>query len=528
MLEQAATGRGWRSLAQPSRIGWPACAALAAMLLVIYRQPISVLIGIWLDSPEYNYGPAVPIIAALMIWRDSQRKTAPGSTGWPGVAVVLCGLLLRLIGRFTDLPVASQFGLVLALIGLVVAAVGYRRALTLWPGLVFLLFALPLSDAAQFDLTWRLQLVSSDGGVAVLRAFGIPVLQEGNVIDLGAIQLQVAEACSGLRYLFPLATFGFICAYLFVASPLVRILTFLSSLPITIVMNSVRIGVTGILVDRYGIEAAEGFFHYFEGWVVFCLCIAILTLEMKFFCLIDGRGRSLLRRLDLDPPSWRFGAVKPQRGPLAVITVLGIATLAAGPWIQHRLDEVARTAAEQPRASFAVFPRSISGWSGFDAPIDRQSLQVLKPTDYLSLNFQRGTSEVVNTWIAYYATGSGLHSPLLCIPGGGWEIEQLSEIDLPATSGVAMPPMKINRLIIRRGVDRQVVYYWFQGRGRIEANQNFATFRGIIDALTTNQRGQALVRFVTPIRDTADIPAADQRMMDFIAQAAPLLSKYIP
>jgi exosortase D (VPLPA-CTERM-specific) len=528
MLEHAATDRSWRVLARSSRIRWLACIAIAGLLLVIYRQPISVLVGVWLESPEYNYGPAVPIIAALMIWRDSQRKTAPVSGGWLGVILAAFGLALRLIGRFTDLPVASQLGLVLALVGLLVAALGERRAGKLWPGLLFLLFALPLTDAAQFDLTWRLQLISSDGGVAVLRTFGIPVLQEGNVIDLGAIQLQVAEACSGLRYLFPLATFGFLCAYLFVASPLVRVLTFLSSLPITIVMNSVRIGVTGILVDRYGIEAAEGFFHYFEGWVVFCLCIAILTVEMKLFCLIDGRGRSLLRRLDLDPPAWRFAAVTPQRAPVAVIAVLAVATLMSGPSIQHRLDEVARLAAAQPRASFAVFPRAIADWNGFDAPIDPQSLAVLKPTDYLSLNFQRGSSEVVNAWIAYYATGNGLHSPLLCIPGGGWEIEQIAEVDLPVAANAGPPSMRVNRLIIRRGTDRQIVYYWFQGRGHVEANQSFAALRSILDGLTTERRGQALVRFVTPIRDSADIPVADQRLIDFISQASPLLPKYIP
>ena len=93
--------------------------------------------------------------------------------------------------------------------------------------------------------------VSSQGAVALIRVFGLPVLREGNVIDLGLIKLQVAEACSGLRYLFPLATFTFLCAYLFISRPLTRIFIFLSSIPITIGMNIFRIGATAVLVDPF-------------------------------------------------------------------------------------------------------------------------------------------------------------------------------------------------------------------------------------------------------------------------------------
>ncbi len=111
------------------------------------------------------------------------------------------------------------------------------------------------------------------------RLLGISVYLEGNVIDLGSYKLEVAEACSGLRYLFPLMSVGAIMAYLINGKAWARVVVFASTIPIAILMNSFRIGVIGVLVDRYGTEQATGILHFFEGWVVFMICLALLTLE---------------------------------------------------------------------------------------------------------------------------------------------------------------------------------------------------------------------------------------------------------
>ena len=225
----------------------------------------------------------------------------------------MLGLLFGLIEVLSQTRFPGQLGLFLTVVGLVVAWLGERRTAKVWPALVLLFFALPQPAALQVALTAGLQLVSSIGAVAIIQMFGIPVLREGNIIDLGQIQLQVAEACAGLRYLFPLATFAFLCAYLYVGHPVKKAVIFLSSVPITVLMNIVRIAVTGLLVEQYGVGAAEGFFHYFEGWIVFCLCLALLFLEMKLLCYVGPGDRSLLRRLDLDPPT-TGGAASPNLG----------------------------------------------------------------------------------------------------------------------------------------------------------------------------------------------------------------------
>ena len=117
--------------------------------------------------------------------------------------------------------------------------------------------------------------------------------REGNVIDLGPIQLQVVEACSGIRYLFPLMALTLLCAYLYRESLWKRVLLVLSSIPISILLNGFRIGAIGVLVETYGGSAAEGFSHFFEGWVFFVASLGLLCAEMWILARV---GSSATRR----------------------------------------------------------------------------------------------------------------------------------------------------------------------------------------------------------------------------------------
>ena len=142
--------------------------------------------------------------------------------------------------------------------------------------IVYLLFAIPLPYFIDAILTLKLQLISSQLGVFFIRLFQIPVFLDGNIIDMGIYKLQVVEACSGLRYLYPLLSLSFLAAYLFHGPFWQRAVIFLSSIPIAIGMNGFRIGVVGFLVDRWGTAMAEGALHFFEGWVIFFACSASL------------------------------------------------------------------------------------------------------------------------------------------------------------------------------------------------------------------------------------------------------------
>jgi exosortase D (VPLPA-CTERM-specific) len=515
----------------PTRVTAFLLVASLAVLAVIFWPSILRTLDIWQNSPEYNYGLLVPPLAALMLWRDLVRGDAPLRGGWFGVGIVLVGLLLGLIEFLSQTQFPGLVGLFLSCIGLFVAWQGEARARQVWPGLVLLLFGLPMANGIQVILTSALQLVSSIGAVGIIRAFDIPVLREGNIIDLGSIKLQVAEACSGLRYMFPLATFSFLCAYLFVGNPAQRSLIFLSSIPITIFMNIVRIGGTGILVDEFGTAAAEGFFHDFEGWVIYCGCLLMLMIVMKALCYTDGGSRSLLQRLDLDLP--RGGVTRLESGlnrpladakPLLAVAALGVLCLGVIFSIGTRPEYV------PARSPFAVFPRQIGDWNGVEQAVDREALEALDATDHLSLNYFAGDDAVVNVWSAYYQSqfsGSAAHSPLVCIPGGGWQIEKVGTRRISIGPGANAPTMNVNRLIIAQGSDRQLVYYWFIEGGVVETDEYLAKARLLMNSVLYNRRDGALVRFVTPILSN-DVEAADRVLGRFIAEAVPELAEYLP
>ena len=202
--------------------------------------------------------------------------------------LIILGGLLFFLGAVATTHTLSQYGLVVTILGVALALLGWKAFKIVMVPLAVLFFMVPLPPFIYNTLSTKLQLISSEIGVAVIRLFGISVYLEGNVIDLGSYKLQVVEACSGLRYLFPLVSLSFIAAYIYKGAFWKKAIIFLSSMPITVLMNSFRIGVIGVLVEYGGPEQAEGFLHDFEGWIVFMACIAILVLEMALLAKIGS------------------------------------------------------------------------------------------------------------------------------------------------------------------------------------------------------------------------------------------------
>jgi EpsI family protein len=253
----------------------------------------------------------------------------------------------------------------------------------------------------------------------------------------------------------------------------------------------------------------------------------LLFAEIKVLCLLTPGGRSLIRRLDFDVPK-RSGRRPGESARHALPSLL-----VAGLVILVLLAELAIGARSEPaltRIPFSMFPHQIAEWNGVDAPVDEQSLRVLKASDYLSLNYIKADGAYVNTWIAYYDaqySGAAAHSPQVCIPGGGWEIESLERRDLPIYTGSASSVVPINRLVIRQGNERSLVYYWFLEGGEPVADETWAKVRLLKNAVLHNRRDGALIRFVTSI-DGTDPAAADKRLTDFIGQFIPVLPQYLP
>ena len=494
-------------------------AVLVAMLA--FHSALMELVRRWVTQEEYSHGFLIPAVSAWLLWRRrSALRAAVGRPSWTGPVLVLIAFAMHVIGELSAVFILSQIAFVIVLIGLVLSIGGYRLLAAAFVPIAFLLFAIPLPYFIDAELTLRLQLLSSQLGALLIRLFGIPVYLDGNIIDLGNYQLQVVEACSGLRYLYPLLSVSFLAAYIFRAPHWQRVLLFLSAIPIAIAMNGLRIGLVGILVDRWGIAMAEGALHFFEGWIIFLACGALLLLEMYAMSVLSGRRLwDIVRFPETSENAQQFDIeMRPAHSAPFVICLallcLGGAAVAS---VSGRAD------AAQARLPFAEFPSHIGPWQGRPSLLDVETERGLGLSDYLLSDYSGADGKSVNFYVAYYASqrkGESPHSPIVCIPGGGWIITNIQQQSDGGHS--------FNRVVIKKRGDTQLVYYWFDERGRTLASEIWAKLYLFADAILQNRTDGALVRLTTQIDSSETEHDADKRLQTFMHDAVPQLSAFLP
>jgi EpsI family protein len=192
----------------------------------------------------------------------------------------------------------------------------------------------------------------------------------------------------------------------------------------------------------------------------------------------------------------------------------------------YSLDE--RQEILPPRTELTAFPLALGDWQARQNYLPADIEEALNVDDYLLADYKNPAGPPVNFYIAFYASqrkGSSPHSPRVCLPGGGWRIADFSEINYPLAAQTAFP---INRAILELNSRKQLVYYWFEQRGRRIANEYWMKWYLLVDSIMMNRTDGALVRIITPIYPSEDVAAADQRLQDFLAVALPPLPEYIP
>jgi exosortase D (VPLPA-CTERM-specific) len=495
---------------------------IAALVVTIaFRGALLELVRRWTTQEEYSHGFLIPLVTAWLLWaRRDALLASIGRPAWTGPFLILLAMIMQVLGALSAIFILSQLAFIVALLGIILAVGGFSLLRAALFPVIFLIFAIPLPYFIDANLSLQLQLISSQLGVFFIRLFQIPVYLEGNVIDLGGYKLQVVDACSGLRYLFPLLSLSCLAAYLFNAPIWQRALVLFSSIPITILMNGFRIGMVGVTVDRWGTQMAEGALHFFEGWIIFVASAVLLTLEIYLLARLSRRRFSEAFRVPTDAPklSPEVDPAPIGRMPLLVALLLICAIVLTASLISGRAEIVPE------RSQFVSFPATVGEWNGHASLLEPQVENDLAMQDYLFSDYSKSDGKVVNLYVAYYAsqrTGESPHSPLVCIPGNGWSITQLGR-----TSFDAGRPM--NRAIIERNGSRQLVYYWYEERGRWIASEYWSKWYLLSDVLTKNRSDGALVRLITAILPNELERDADARLELFMRDLLPSLSGYLP
>lgn len=260
------------------QIPWLAMAWFGGLLVACYAPVLLALLRQWNSDPDMGHGFFVPLVAGFIAWRKRDELFAlKPEPNWWGLAVVIYGALQLWAGTLGVELFLSRTAFVISLSGIVLLLGGTRYLRALAFPLFLLLFMVPIPAIVYNRITFPLQLIASQAAETALSLIQIPVLREGNILELPDQRLSVVEACSGIRSLLTLSFLALVYAYFFDRKPWMRAVLFIATLPIAIAANASRVTLTGVLAE-YKPELAEGFFHTASGWVIFMVALTMLTL----------------------------------------------------------------------------------------------------------------------------------------------------------------------------------------------------------------------------------------------------------
>jgi exosortase len=276
-----------QSMALSNPIPWLFLAWCTALLIVTYFPILGLMVDQWNNDDDMGHGFFVPVVALYVVWqmRSSLLAITP-QPSWLGLPVLLWGAVQMALGMLGAELFLQRTAFLVSAVGSVLFLGGWPMLRALQFPLFLLVFMVPIPAVVYNQITFPLQLLASRVAEVALMGIGIPVLRDGNVLELASQKLSVVEACSGIRSLLSLSFLSLVYGYFFEENRrVIRVLLFLSTVPIAIAANSFRVSLTGV-ISEYNPELAQGFFHSLEGWVIFVFALGLLVIFHRLIARI--------------------------------------------------------------------------------------------------------------------------------------------------------------------------------------------------------------------------------------------------
>ena len=514
-------------------------AMYGLLLLSVYYSTFTWLVTHDWVRDDYTYCYLIPFIVLYLIWdKRSRLLELLSAPSWKGIYILVPGIFLFWLGELSGEFFTLYISFWLVLVGLCWLHLGWQKLKIISFPLAVILTMFPPPNFIYQKISVNLKLASSQLGVATMQLFGMSAYREGNVIDLGFTQLQVVDACSGLRYLFPLIVLGILLAYFYKAAFWKKLALVISTVPISIAVNGLRIALVGMLYPIFGPKVAEGFFHDFSGWFIFMVSLGILLAEMWILKKVQGSrfkvqgskgqeagglgGLEAGKQASIPNSKFRIqNFLSPPQFVVAVI-LLGLT------WgLSHGIEFREKIPIAK---SFEYFPDKVGEWTGTRQSMEQKFIDALDLSDYVTIDYKNKQGKSVNFYVAYYESqrkGESIHSPATCLPGGGWIFNQAGAVKLPfkLKNNDHMP---VNRAFMQKSGFKQLTYYWFPQRGRILTNAYQLKIYAFWDALTRQRTDGALVRVMTPVYESEGLEDAEERLQKFTREIVPVLSEFLP
>ena len=511
--------------------------AVAAAVAFLYATVLAKLGRDWWSDENYSHGLLVPFVIGIIVWKewDVLKSRTKNPSVWLGICSVVPALLLLFAGTLGAELFTTRISLVVMLAGIIIYFFGTRILNLLAVPFALLILAIPIPQIIFNQIAFPLQIWASQMAVWGVRLFEVPTLRKGNVIDIlprgstQAISLEVVEACSGIRSLMTLVTLALILAYftrrgeggkfanLQSADILRAVCLMILAVPIAVLTNAARVTGTGFLTYYYGKQATASTWHDLSGWLVYAVALALLIAANYLLTKIlrgGSEGGAMIERTATTAPA-AAAAVLPL---IFAILVGGIAIN----WF------VTRGETEVGRKGLTELQTTLGDWrqKGSEIKFDESVESVLRTTDYTMREYTMPDGRIANLYVGYYASqrsGATYHSPHNCLPGAGWVMKDPRHIVITSADGRTFTA---NRYIIENGIYSEVMIYWYQGRGRIEASEYRDKVNTIWDSVTKRRSDGAIVRVMTSVG--ADEAAAVKAATDLSARLAETLPPFVP
>jgi len=490
--------------------------------LSLYSASLRDLWHQW-QTQEYGHGLLLPFISVWWSIYLLQKTPIRIKSTYLGLIFILGALTLNSIGMVISNHWISNISMIVFLVGVVWAFLGFAIIKRIYPAIFLLFFAIPLPVTILPSLTSDLQLLSSSFGVKILHLLEISAFQEGNIIDLGGHKLDVDIACSGLQYLFPLLSLSYLIAFFSFESWWKRGALFISAIPITLGMNAGRIALTGILYNLYGSDAIEGILHSIEGYMIFALCLMVLFIVkialdyLPPYLNKDNSTTSSFSFQKLTSNAFQRPSIYLL---LAMFIIFSFFTGLSAFISSHHNSNI-----ELSRKHFYDFPLVVGNWTGTKLSLPEAELKSLNLSDYFSGNYHyEGNSfNPINFYIAYYnkqTQQNSIHSPQICLPGSGWVILSREIYDAG--------PVEVNMEVMQKGNQKLLVYYWFREAG-VDAATSFDIKKLLlINSFRSGRTDGSLIRLTTQLNEGDRLSDVQNQMDDFLKNVFPSLPEFIP
>lgn len=491
--------------------------ALGAWVCVFWSD-FARLVHEW-GHDDYSHCYLVMPLVGYIIWTNKRQiLESIGGKSFLGYLLCLLAVGLYMLGRLGSLKFFVYISMWLFVCGGILIALGHKAFRGVWMALLVGFFSIPLPNFITKITSLKLRLISSVISEKMLQVVGVPVYREGNVIDLGSIQLQVVDACSGLRYLWPSILMALLVGWFFMKRPWKRVVLLLFAIPVTILSNAFRIALTGILTKFIDPALAEGFFHDFSGWLVYILSLGILGL-----CAL------LLNRYSPDPAGTPEDDDKPLP-PLrtsawwhgvVIALILGGAFLAQSTMLKNlSLPE---------RKDLVSFPVSIGDWTGKRSTLSEAVIKSLGSDDYLNGVYRNSkTGDVVYvlfSWYDHQTTAHAAHAPTSCLVGGGWDVMEKRVLP-PSANGDR--PFPVTQMILNREGQPLISNFSFLQRGRVVVSEWWNKWYLLVDSVVLQRTDGGLLRLEMPVRPGRSPNEAQAELDKFAGLLWAELRPYLP